>query len=136
MYFDIDDFKHYNDTFGHEVGDKVLKSLSNALLNLKSEDFICYRLGGDEFYCLFLNSTKEKTANYIKSIQESMNEASIKEEKKHLSVSIGVVTSEDPINHKYQPYMKLGDNTMYESKRKGKNTVSYSKFKLHKQSKK
>jgi diguanylate cyclase (GGDEF)-like protein len=132
FYFDIDDFKHYNDTYGHKLGDKVLTSFSNYLLKLKSDDFVCYRLGGDEFYCLLLNSSPEKTKKYIDSIQESMQKATIKLEKKQLSVSIGVVTSNDPINKKYVPFMKLGDKMMYQSKAKGKNATTFATFELFK----
>lgn len=50
--FDIDHFKHINDTYGHQIGDKALQDLAKILLRHCSNEFMAYRYGGEEFFVL------------------------------------------------------------------------------------
>jgi len=129
-YFDIDDFKHYNDTYGHKIGDKVLTCFSDKLKDIFSDKFICYRLGGDEFYCLLYESNKDEAKKILTYIQKSMEISSGELESETLSVSIGVVTSKGDVSQKHVPFMEQGDKLMYESKNKGKNTATCGEFKI------
>jgi diguanylate cyclase (GGDEF)-like protein len=132
FYFDIDDFKLYNDTYGHKYGDTVLKMFSSKLLELSSDTFTCYRLGGDEFYCLLIDANEGDHIKYTELIRESISNSTVEEIGHKLSVSIGVVCTKDDITNKYEAFMKQADKMMYESKDKGKNSVSYSDFEVFK----
>jgi two-component system, cell cycle response regulator len=59
LLFDLNGFKHYNDTFGHPAGDELLVRLGRALGNAVGEDGTAYRIGGDEF-CVLLHCDRER----------------------------------------------------------------------------
>ena len=59
LLFDLNGFKHYNDTFGHPAGDELLTRLGGALRDAVGEDGIAYRIGGDEF-CVLLTCPEER----------------------------------------------------------------------------
>jgi diguanylate cyclase (GGDEF)-like protein len=59
LLFDLNGFKHYNDTFGHPAGDKLLARLGGALRDAVGEDGVAYRIGGDEF-CVLLTCPRER----------------------------------------------------------------------------
>jgi diguanylate cyclase (GGDEF)-like protein len=59
LLFDLNGFKHYNDTFGHPAGDEMLVRLGAALRNAVGEDGVAYRIGGDEF-CVLLTCPHER----------------------------------------------------------------------------
>ncbi len=59
LLFDLNGFKHYNDTFGHPAGDKLLTKLGAALRDAVGEDGVAYRIGGDEF-CVLLTCPRER----------------------------------------------------------------------------
>lgn len=127
-YFDIDYFKEYNDTYGHDVGDKVLYQFAQNLKALMQKDFYCYRLGGDEFYCLLLNSTPKKAKEYISLLNNAIKSVHIPNVKEKLSISIGVVTTKGSIKIKYDAFMKEADRLMYTSKKNGKDRYTKGDF--------
>ena len=59
LLFDLNGFKHYNDTFGHPAGDQLLEKLGGALRDAVGEDGTAYRIGGDEF-CVLLTCPQER----------------------------------------------------------------------------
>ncbi len=59
LLFDLNGFKHYNDTFGHPAGDELLIRLGGALRGTLGEDGVAYRIGGDEF-CVLLTCRQER----------------------------------------------------------------------------
>ena len=132
FFFDIDDFKVFNDSYGHDVGDEVLVRLSNKLTDLTDTHFSAYRLGGDEFYCLLFDKTLDEAKEYVSKLQESMKSIRIKGVKESLTLSIGVVHTTDDITHKREVFMKEADRLMYISKKNGKNTVTYGDFIVYK----
>lgn len=68
--FDIDNFKNYNDRFGHRAGDQCLQKVGNLLSEAENEDFKLFRYGGDEFLALYFGSGKEEMQ---KAIAELIN---------------------------------------------------------------
>lgn len=113
---DIDYFKSINDTYGHPVGDVVLKNIGRILLNVSEKNRSCYRIGGDEF-ALILPATTLSMAEKIKTDLHKqlagLEILSLKSEK--ISASIGMaewipgITAETLIN--------LADKDLYEQKR-------------------
>lgn len=121
LFIDLDGFKNVNDTHGHEVGDKLLKLLSERLTsNVRKGDLI-YRIGGDEFIVLI---QKLPTSKFVESIVENLL---IKCNKPYLinniscnvTLSIGISISPDH-TEEVNELLKYADEAMYSSKRKGK----------------
>lgn len=125
LYIDLDNFKHVNDTKGHATGDRVLQKLASILQeNIRTEDF-CSRLGGDEF-AVWLENVNEKSAlrqaeRIIESADKLRKVAS--DEKKPLSLSIGIAMSSASDVTTLDELMEHADKALYAVKRDGKNGV-------------
>lgn len=116
---DLDDFKLINDTFGHQVGDEVLKKVSIVMQdNIRSVDFLG-RYGGEEFLIIFPNSNINTAIEILENVRKSILRISWKEKNLKVSTSIGVA-SYTP-NSNIKNILKLADDNLYKAKRKGKN---------------
>ncbi|MBA2560042.1 MAG: bifunctional diguanylate cyclase/phosphodiesterase, partial [Propionibacteriales bacterium] len=121
LFVDVDDFKDLNDSFGHSVGDDVLRRLSLRLRNcLKGHDTVA-RLGGDEFGVVLegvdLRQVMEIAGRVVDALGRPMV---IQHEHRSLSVSIGVAVS-DPGSDTAELLLRNADLAMYEAKRTGRN---------------
>lgn len=130
MIIDIDNFKDFNDQYGHLVGDQVVKSVASTLLDLKGGDDFVARYGGDEFIALLPHRTKEEALAYADKLKEALlgvNKA-LKIDTV-VTVSIGIATSipsEDVLKEKL---IYTADNQLYLSKANGKNQCSIIELK-------
>ncbi|MFZ5943289.1 MAG: HD domain-containing phosphohydrolase [Bacillota bacterium] len=118
---DLDKFKMFNDLYGHQVGDSILKSVAQALVDNNNE-YILTRYGGDEFLAIFKNSTREIVQQVIEGWLEKINTVFIErnEQKIPVTLSIGVaVYPDDTENILSLPI--LADKAMYNVKYKGGN---------------
>ena len=75
MFIDLDNFKHYNDTYGHDVGDIVLRGMADIFLAVSSGKGFVSRFGGDEFIIIVETGNKEKMENLAKEIYRRIDEA-------------------------------------------------------------
>lgn len=125
--FDIDNFKKYNDTFGHPAGDKVIISVANVLSGSlrRTTDFVA-RYGGEEFVAIILGDQAKNTFEYVKGIRRKIEELHIDHEhsvSRWVTISAGGVTI-IPKNHdQYATYLNLADTMLYDAKRFGRNRV-------------
>ncbi|AFB20836.1 PleD family two-component system response regulator [Rickettsia canadensis] len=122
---DIDNFKHVNDTYGHQAGDKILTIVSRILKNnLRVTDLIA-RFGGEEFTILLTDidiSKAIETAERVRVKIEYMDfhiEDQIEPLKKTISIGVTEYKKEESI----ESFIARADNAMYEAKRTGKNKV-------------
>lgn len=120
---DIDNFKNVNDTYGHSVGDQVLKKVVSYLrLHLRSDDRI-FRIGGDEFAIVMFgidSSARHVIQNKVDSINASLMEEK-PEDLPPVSLSVGVAFG----NVIDQDLITNADNALYERKNSGKAGVSF-----------
>lgn len=118
---DIDDFKQVNDTKGHIYGDSVLKVLSQIMLHhARKNDFVA-RYGGEEFFIAFPNSTLEESYEVCEYIRKSFEkEMDLKKWKTTVSIGLSVYQQGSASELVHQADLKL-----YESKKNGKNKVSF-----------
>ncbi|MEN8189564.1 MAG: diguanylate cyclase [Thermodesulfobacteriota bacterium] len=121
---DIDNFKSYNDSHGHQAGDKVLISLA-AIFNdctRKSVD-LSFRLGGDEFAILLPQTTSDQAMEIVERVRSSFTEARFG----MTSLSIGLVScnrdSTIPQDRDEENMKEKADQAMYDAKSQGKNCV-------------
>ena len=123
---DIDHFKNVNDSYGHDVGDEVLKEISARLqLVVRGQD-LAARLGGEEFLIVMTNATQENAQSVAERIRDDIASVPIKaatpEGTTTVTVSVGVAmresTSEIPDRQ-----LKRADEALYKAKRGGRDCV-------------
>ncbi|MBO8161645.1 MAG: sensor domain-containing diguanylate cyclase [Thermosipho sp. (in: Bacteria)] len=116
IFLDLNGFKRVNDTFGHEVGDEVLKIVANRLKNsLKSED-LCIRYGGDEFV-IALKTADDKLHPIIERLRKKV-EAPIKIGDKVIEISVSIGVAKREAGSSILETIKKADENMYKDKNK------------------
>ena len=121
---DIDDFKNINDTYGHDMGDRILIKVATTLAcYFRTDDYIC-RLGGDEFV-IFMAHTGESHGRLIGSkINQINTELTSKEDGlAATSISVGIAHgshARDPVT-----WFNQADSALYETKRRGKGGYTF-----------
>jgi len=130
LFLDLDSFKEVNDTYGHKVGDLLLKSITQMLKStLHKDDFIA-RLGGDEFIVIVQNcseSTLEEIAqNVISKVQSPIT---IEEVELYVTFSIGVSLYPDD-GESTELLLKHADTAMYRAKEDGKNRFQFYNYRM------
>ncbi|VAW67485.1 GGDEF domain protein [hydrothermal vent metagenome] len=126
---DIDFFKAYNDSYGHQTGDVCLFSVSEILMSQlkRSSDFTA-RYGGEEFVIVLPNTQVEYARLLAERIRRSVEEARIKagndEVSPWVTVSIGLATTTAEYEQSSGVLIKAADKCLYDSKRAGRNRVT------------
>ncbi len=116
--FDLDDFKHVNDNYGHQTGDKVLKTFAGLLKGYFHPDDIIGRVGGDEFMVLVLGDMPDGFVNIrCKNLIQELKATKI-DDAVGISCSIGVV--EDTQKKNFQELYEIADKELYLAKQGGK----------------
>ncbi len=125
--FDIDSFKHYNDTNGHLLGNQVLTQLSKIVKDSVREQDLAFRFGGEEFVVILPNTTEEKAVLVGERIRTNIELAIFPNEetqpKGTLTVSVGVASTEHAEFENISELIEAADNALYLAKGSGKNVV-------------
>ncbi len=119
--FDIDDFKIVNDTYGHDIGDKVLIDICQIIKsNIRTTDLL-FRIGGEEFVIIYPKTVLDEAFVSTSKIKNLIKDANIIENHK-ISVSIGLtqISSQDDESSLF----KRVDELMYFSKKNGKDKIT------------
>jgi diguanylate cyclase (GGDEF)-like protein len=123
IFLDLDDFKKVNDKYGHDKGDKVLKSFARLLKkSLRSMDLVA-RWGGEEFVTLLVNVSNDNARKIAQKLCHKISKTRIAG--LHLTASLGLSSVK-----KGQTLMQIiikADKFMYQAKKRGKNQVVYIK---------
>ena len=126
LMLDIDKFKNVNDTYGHLVGDMVLKHLALTMMRLTRESDIIVRFGGEEFIVLLPNTDEKGAVAIAKKIRENiaMTELQLEENKSiNVTVSIGVASCYCDVDTDIDQIVHRVDVAMYDAKKSGRNKV-------------
>ena len=127
MYIDLDNFKYYNDTFGHAIGDVLLVSFAEIFKQITYNRGYAIRYGGDEFVIIVTESSEEEGVAIAKSIYAKLDETDgfadkLKEKmgldftippEKRVSCSIGIATADEFTTDKINEAMKHADDALY-----------------------
>ncbi len=120
MMIDVDDFKAFNDSFGHPEGDKALQMVGARLKeNLRGAD-VAARYGGEEFSILLPQTTSEEAANIGERIRERVEQTEFPHRK--ITVSIGIAACSLKLNSA-RDLISAADKALYKAKRAGRNNV-------------
>lgn len=130
---DIDWFKAYNDIYGHQKGDEILKRIAQILKDalLRKGDFVA-RYGGEEFVIILPHTDENgarKVCERIKNLLDSLNLFHPTSPYGKVTLSFGIFTMHpgSPISSP-QELVKLADKALYKAKEKGKNQIEISQF--------
>lgn len=123
IYLDIDDFKIINDTYGHTIGDEVLKEIGEILNNFIRKDTKAFRLGGEEFAILLPEVDDKNSYKIAERIRKVIENHNIRKDDKIISytASFGITTFKKGEN--VDELLKRADEAMYKAKKSGKNRV-------------
>lgn len=125
LMIDLDDFKKYNDTFGHTAGDIVLKTVGVILMDVFNDpgNIVC-RHGGEEFSVLLPDCSKQRAVKLAETVRERIEAETIvlRRKKTHMTVSIGVATFPKDAQMK-EELIQQADLSLYKAKEEGKNRV-------------
>lgn len=123
LMIDIDNFKNYNDQYGHTAGDIVLKTLSSVLKGFADSGILC-RYGGEEFSIFLPETSKKKAEKIAEEIRKAIKKEPIefRRVKTNISVSIGVATFPDDAKLQDELILKA-DERLYMAKKKGRDKV-------------
>lgn len=128
--FDIDFFKHFNDTYGHECGDYVLKQVASLIKqNLREED-LASRYGGEEFTVMLNEAPKDAAVSVAERIRACIetHDFIFNNEHMHVTISCGVSVFDHETNPITIPQQLINqaDQGLYMSKHNGRNRVTYA----------
>lgn len=118
---DVDDFKCINDTYGHDVGDNVLKVVTKILMNNTRENDIVCRYGGDEFLVIFNKCSKDLVKKRMNIISKIINDYF---RNLNINVSFSAGISSYEVGKTLDEIIKEADIALYESKNNGKSGIS------------
>jgi diguanylate cyclase (GGDEF)-like protein len=127
---DIDKFKVYNDTYGHQQGDVVLKSVAKVFSQtlMRAVDFAA-RWGGEEFVVLLPNTPVEGAMGVAERIRENVEKAEIPcadGSTTKVTISIGVATQTPEKTSLVDTFVQNADQALYAAKNQGRNRVVHS----------
>lgn len=125
--FDIDEYKVINDTYGHDVGDQVLKYMSALVQEKLGGQGYLGRYGGDEFAILLPNVNETEAENIAEQLRTSISSAKPTAFTLQFTVSMGLVTVLASRDTRVSRLYQISDQALYEAKRSGRNRVVRSK---------
>lgn len=125
--FDIDCFKQYNDTYGHQAGDKCLKKIAQLLHSLMDKGIFCARYGGDEFIIIYENMTDDEILGIAQKLQQDLIGLKLINKNStvypHVTISQGIRNSVPKEGNKIWDYFYAADMSLYHVKRAQKNDI-------------
>lgn len=128
---DIDYFKYYNDTYGHQMGDSVIQKVSAVLKSSFSRKMdIVARYGGEEFVILPPSTPPEEIKRLVEKARVGVVALSIEHKDSKtapfVTMSFGIVNCTPDASLHPDKLLKVADDALYESKRKGRNCVTFA----------
>ena len=135
LMFDIDFFKKFNDTYGHECGDFVLISVANIIKSSLRESDIASRYGGEEFTVLLRKGKKDEAMKVAERIRKKIEDYDFvyNDQHLHVTVSCGVSVFDKEKNPVELPniFVNQADSGLYMSKNNGRNQVTFFDPAIH-----
>jgi len=126
--FDVDYFKKVNDTYGHGIGDRVLKNLSRFLIDRVRRTDLVGRYGGEEFVVLFPNTSIEDAATLCEKLRSDFEKVLHFYHDGSFSVTFSCGIADYPAFDDPQLLADAADNALYTSKNNGRNQVTVAGF--------
>jgi diguanylate cyclase (GGDEF)-like protein/PAS domain S-box-containing protein len=125
LFIDIDNFKNYNDLYGHLAGDELLKTLANLLKENVRESDTVFRFGGEEFVVILTSTSSNQAKLLAEKLRATVEAHHFKPDNStpavHKTISIGI--AEYGQGYSASELIEMADEAMYRAKKSGKNKV-------------
>lgn len=130
--FDVDHFKEYNDTYGHDEGDTVLKKIAQTLeLSLKRSTDFAFRLGGEEFAITSIDDDLKKVHRFVDTLRQEIELLKISHQNntasKYVTVSVGIAFANERYGYAFEVLYSHADKALYRAKEGGRNRTELYK---------
>lgn len=122
---DIDFFKKINDSYGHDIGDKVLKSIAQTMISCLSEDAFISRWGGEEFLIIFPHMNGDNAYLYLQTLKNDINKLVFEVKDRSFKISMTYGLSEYDFRSDIQSLIKDADKKLYYGKENGRDQVVF-----------
>ncbi|MEA3512118.1 MAG: GGDEF domain-containing protein [Campylobacterota bacterium] len=125
IFFDIDHFKHVNDTYGHDAGDVILKTYASLIKKLTRETDIVARYGGEEFVTIIKYSNRHDLNSYVNKIKNIVNKNKFKYKSKKIQITFSAGVELRSTNSTASKTVIAADKLLYRAKTSGRNKVVF-----------
>jgi len=123
VFFDIDHFKNINDTYGHDAGDVILKSLGLLFKRYARDVDMIGRFGGEEFVAILPNTDKEGAYKFAEKLRQIIEKTKFMYKKTRINVTVSAGVASRNETNSSEETLKLADERLYKAKRSGRNKV-------------
>ena len=128
LFLDADRFKLYNDRYGHQEGDELLKRIASTLKKkARRPRDLAARYGGEEFVVLLPNTSRQRAMGIAETIRRAIAELRVLHQDNDggwVTVSIGVATAEPKADDEASALVEAADAAVYQAKKSGRNQVA------------
>jgi diguanylate cyclase (GGDEF)-like protein/PAS domain S-box-containing protein len=125
LFMDIDHFKNFNDTYGHDVGDEVLKLVANTFLSNARPFDLFGRWGGEEFICIARNVDVRELQSVGNRLRLMIETSYLMHDNQKLNVTISMGATMAGNKDTPESLVKRADSLLYDSKTAGRNRVTF-----------
>lgn len=122
---DIDHFKKFNDTYGHQAGDFVLKEVANIFKTSCRQFDLAARYGGEEFVIMLPDTNRDSAIEFAERLRKSIEQIVFEYNNIKLSVTISIGVAEYRGDHSITEFIKRSDEALYVAKETGRNKVCF-----------
>lgn len=128
--FDIDHFKKVNDTYGHQAGDEVIRTLASIVRQTARETDICGRYGGEEFTILLIDTDADSATNFTERLRKKVAALTVttNEHEINFTISSGIAQFSTKFT-KHNQWIEAADKALYHAKENGRNKTSVYQLK-------
>jgi diguanylate cyclase (GGDEF)-like protein/PAS domain S-box-containing protein len=130
---DIDNFKQYNDTYGHPAGDKALKKLGEILsASMSRPGDLVFRLGGEEFCIIYSSNLSDLILRPVDNLMKKLEDENIRHKKNEsfgqITLSAGIVVLSPRADYTLSSVYARADELLYKAKNAGRNTIFHERI--------
>ena len=127
LIMDLDNFKKYNDTYGHIEGDKVLANSGEILRKSLRKTDSAYRYGGEEFTIILPESSGQEAMHFAERIRQAFDtEGCRSKPESFMPVTVSVGVAQYARGEKISDFIKRADKNLYAAKNQGKNCIIFA----------
>lgn len=122
---DVDHFKKFNDTHGHQAGDEVLKAVGDAIRNAVRDTDLAARYGGEEFAAVLPETGREAAVRVGERVRQAIAERLVRYGESQLKVTASVGVATIRAGESAEPFIARADTALYAAKSAGRNNVQF-----------